>query len=467
MQISLLVFSITSRRQNFRIQRIEKMDTEQTPFTVKDILRTEVAPALGCTEPIAIALAAAAAASLMEKDAIEAIEIWVDPNIYKNGVAVAIPGTQGHNGLDLAAALGALGGVPELRLEVLEPIDDRVVARARKMVHDARVQVNLLQDRKGIFVKAEVRGSGNRAECIIRDLHDNIVSLKRNGEPVSDHPLMRHVAGPDGKTELHQVEAWLKSLPLVRLLELLDDLDGEDLDFIEKGVRFNLRLADYGLKHGSGLGIGKTLNRLVRQRMLTLDMALAARMLTASASDARMDGVKLPAMSSAGSGNHGLTATLPIWAVRDYVECDHKTVLEAIGLSHIITAHVKSHTGRLSAVCGCSIAAGAGATAGISYLLGGDRHHIAGAITNLTEDLAGVICDGAKAGCSLKLATAAGTAVQAALFSLQGIQVKGTDGIISTSPEKTMENVGILSSQGMLETDRTILKIMLEKQFSI
>ena len=441
------------------------MDNAVKEFTVKDILRTEVAPALGCTEPIAIALAASAAAALLEGAPIESIEIWVDPNIYKNGFAVVIPGTQGHNGLDLAAALGALGGVPELRLQVLEPIDDPVVDQARTMVREKKVRVNLLEDRKGLFIRAVVEGAGRQAECTIRDMHDNIVSLKLDGEEISEHPLKPDTTGPDGKTELQLVELWLKSLPLVRLIELLDHLDEEDLQFIEEGVQYNLRLADYGLKHGSGLGIGKTLDRLVRQRMMKQDMGLAARILTASASDARMDGVKLPAMSSAGSGNHGLTATLPIWAVKDYVECDRRTVLEAIGLSHIITAHVKAHTGRLSAVCGCSIAAGAGATAGITYLLGGDRHHIAGAITNLTQDLAGVICDGAKAGCSLKLATAAGTAVQSALFALQGVHVKATDGIISTSPEKTMENVGILSNQGMIETDRTILKIMIEKQF--
>ena len=194
-------------------------------------------------------------------------------------------------------------------------------------------------------------------------------------------------------------------------------------------------------------------------------MIVSARILTSAASDARMAGVSLPAMSSAGSGNHGLTATLPIWAVKDYIECDHKTVLEAVGLSHTITSYVKAHTGRLSAICGCSIAAGAGATAGITYLLGGDLHHMAGSIINLTEDLAGVICDGAKAGCSLKLATAAGTAAQAALFAIQGVRVQSTDGIIGSSAEQTMQNVAELSTQGMIEADRTILKIMLDKKF--
>jgi L-cysteine desulfidase len=268
------------------------------------------------------------------------------------------------------------------------------------------------------------------------------------------------------KTKLQSIELWLKSFSLSGLIDLLDELDGDDYNFLEEGVHYNIRLADHGLKYGSGLGIGKTFERLVRQRLIQRDMIMSSRILTAAASDARMAGVPLPAMSSAGSGNHGLTATLPIWAVKDYVDSDKKTILEAIGMSHIITAYVKAYTGRLSAVCGCSVAAGAGATAGITYLLGGDLRHIAGAITNLTVDLAGVICDGAKAGCSLKLATAAGTAVQAALFALQGVQVQSTDGIVATSAEKTMQNVGVLSNQGMIETDRTILKIMLEKQFS-
>jgi len=196
------------------------------------------------------------------------------------------------------------------------------------------------------------------------------------------------------------------------------------------------------------------------------DMSLAARMLTSAAADARMDGVKLPAMSSAGSGNHGLTAVLPIWAVKDFLDCTEADALRAIGLSHIVTASVKAHTGRLSAVCGCSVAAGAGATAGIAALMGGSLSHIAGAIKLLIEDLAGVICDGAKAGCALKLATAAGTAVQAALFSLHGMRVSATDGIIAESPEQTMKNVGQLSCEGMVETDRTILAIMIEKKLA-
>jgi len=434
-------------------------------YTVKDILRMEVAPALGCTEPVAIALGAAAAASLLPDREIDSVEIWVDPNIYKNGIAVSIPGTGGLSGLDTAAAIGALGGDAKMKLEVLESVDDALTARTLKFLKADKVKVNLLSDQKGLYIKTVLHSGADKAESLIRDMHDNITELSLNGVPVKGSTLLSE-AKPGGKSDLAEMEACLKKLSLEKLLDLVDDLDDDDLAFLEEGIRHNMRLADFGIKHGSGLGVGKALERLARQKLIKRDMILTARILSSAAADARMSGVKLPAMSSAGSGNHGLTAILPIVAVNEFMEIDKKIMLGAVGLSHIITAYVKSFTGRLSAVCGCSIAAGAGAAAGIVYLLGGDIRHIAGAIKNLTEDLAGVICDGAKAGCALKLSTAAGTAVQAALFSLHGVRVEPTDGIIGISPEQTIQNIGTLSTVGMIETDRTILKIMLEKRFS-
>jgi len=435
-------------------------------YTVKDILKIQVAPALGCTEPVAIALGAAAAVSLLPEKQIDEIEIWVDPNIYKNGLAVSIPGTGGLSGLDMASAVGALGGDAALKLEVLDSVDSPAISAAQKIVKAGRVKVNLLRDQVGLFIKTIVKGNGHTAESVITGLHDNIVSLALDGRTMTDHVLLPKAGSGDGKRRLADLEAWLKGLSLDQLLELLDDLDDEDLKFLKSGVDVNMRLADYGLKHGPGLGVGRTMERLVRQGLMKRDMITAARILASSAADARMSGVKLPAMSSAGSGNHGLTAILPIVAVEKFITVDHRTTLEAIGLSHIITAYVKAYTGRLSAICGCSVAAGAGATAGVTYLMGGTKLHIAGAIKNLTEDLAGVICDGAKGGCALKLATAAGTAVQAALFALQGVNVSATDGIIGRSSEDTMKNIGTLTTQGMIETDRTILNIMLDKQFS-
>ncbi len=435
-------------------------------FTVKDILDMEVTLALGCTEPVAIALGAAAAASLLPEKEFDTIEIWIDPNIYKNGMAVIIPGSGDMQGLDTAAALGAYGGDPDRGLEVLASLDDDTIKKASQLLKANSVTVHLREE-KGLYVQTKITAGENIAESLIVDLHSNIISLKLNGKEVQDSPLLSKAGKKDGKHPLAELETWLRELTLAEILELTGDLDEDDLNFLEEGVTHNLALAEHGLKYGTGLGIGKAIDRLLKQKLLTKDMATSAKRLTSAAADARMGGVNLPAMSSAGSGNHGLTAILPIWAVKDFVDHDRETILRAIGLSHIITAYVKAHTGRLSAVCGCSVAAGAGATAGITYLIGGDAGHMEGAIKNIMEDLAGVICDGAKAGCAIKLNTAAGAAVQAALFSLQGVNVQDTDGIIGHSTRKTIQNMGELSHEGMVETDKTILKIMLEKQMAL
>jgi L-cysteine desulfidase len=433
-------------------------------YTVKDILRMEVAPALGCTEPAAVALCSAAAASFFPDQNIDSIELWVDPNIYKNGIAVNIPGTGEGKGIDLAASLGVFCGDPKLKLQVLEPLSESCLQRARELIGEGKVKVNLLREKQGIYIQVRLTKGKEHAEAIITEVHDNIVSLKHNGKDITSHPLLSKTA--KSQNEIHKLEAWLIHQSLQNLVALLDDLDKEDLAFIKEGVEINMKLAENGLTFGPGLGVGLALKRLVKEGLLKEDMILTARMLTSAASDARMSGVKMAAMSSAGSGNHGLTATLPIWAVKDYIQNHDETeVLKAIALSHIITAYIKAHTGRLTAICGCSIAAGAGATGGITYLMGGNLHHIAGAIKNVIGDLAGVICDGAKTGCALKLATAAGNAVQSALFSLHGLDIKSTDGIVADSPEKTMKNVGQLSVEGMIETDRTILQILIEKQF--
>ncbi len=430
-------------------------------FAIKDVLRLEVAPALGCTEPVAIALGAAAAASLLPGKEPDSIEVWVDPNIYKNGMAVLIPGTGGLYGLRLAAVLGALGGDASEKMEVLSSITPEVVSQAQGHLKKGGVKVNLISE-KGLSVRTVITSGESEAESLILGHHDNIVSLKLNGEALASHPLVRAVAG-EGPGGLAELEQWLTKLSMEQILGLLDELDENDLEFIQRGIDYNLRLSEHGLRHGSGLGVGKSLDRLVRQRLAQKDMIMAARILCSSAADARMGGVKLPAMSSAGSGNHGLTAVLPLCAVKEYTECSQDDLLRAVALSHIVTAYVKTYTGRLSAVCGCSVAAGAGAAAGVTYMLGGDLKQISAAVNCLISELAGVICDGAKLGCTLKLATAAGTAVQSALLALQGTQVLPSDGIVDSTMEKTTHNLGVLSVQGMMETDRTMLGILMDK----
>jgi len=289
-------------------------------FSVQDILRMEVAPALGCTEPAAIAYCAAAAASVLPDNTIEAIEVWVDGNIYKNGIAVSIPGAPGLTGLDMAAALGAFGGDATRRLEVLDPIDERTIRQAKGLIGQGAVKVNLLENQTGLFIRATVRNGASVGEAVIREVHDNIVSLTLDGQPAATTLGVSSESEGDG--ELARLEEWLRTVTLETLLEMLDNLSEDDFAFLQESITLNLRLAEYGLKHGPGLGVGKTFDRLAKQRLLKRDMILEARILASAASDARMAGVKLPAMSSAGSGNHGLTAVLPIYAVKEFIDYD-------------------------------------------------------------------------------------------------------------------------------------------------
>ena len=434
-------------------------------FTIKDILRIEVAPALGCTEPSAVALCTAAAGSVLKNKKLKSVDVWLSPSIYKNAFAVAIPGTKGQVGIDLAAGLGVYGGDANQKLQVLAPITTDHIQAAQTLIQNGAIHIHLLEKTPGIYIRAKLTTENETAEAVIETTHDKLVLLTHNGQPVTDSPLMSKIT--DAHSDLESLEAFLCEQSLEDLLVLVKQLDDEDMAFLREGIQYNLNLARYGLDFGCGLGVGKTLERLAREGLMKKDTVLAAKILTSAACDARMSGAKLPAMSSAGSGNHGLTAILPVWAVSEYLsDVDEIEVLKAIALSHVVTGYIKSHTGRLSAACGCSIAAGAGATAGIAYLMGGNLKHIAGAIKNLLSDLAGVICDGAKASCAFKLATAAGTAVQSALFSLHGIDVKETDGIVAGTPEQTMKNMGQISTKGMIDTDQTILQIMIDKKLT-
>ncbi|MEE4166715.1 MAG: serine dehydratase subunit alpha family protein, partial [Desulfocapsaceae bacterium] len=238
------------------------------PFTVKDILQLEVTPALGCTEPVAIALGAAAAASLLPGESIDHIEVWVDPNIYKNGMAVIIPSTGGMTGLDTASAVGAFGGDPCRGLEVLDTLDEPALLKAKALLKEKKVVVHLLE-KTGLHIRTIITSGQDRAESEVKELHNNIVALSLNGHPVTDSPLISISARQQGKSAIALLEEWLMSLTLDDIYELLDDIDDDDLAYLKKGVDYNVRLAEHGLKYGSGLGIGKAIDRQLKQKLLT------------------------------------------------------------------------------------------------------------------------------------------------------------------------------------------------------
>ena len=426
---------------------------------VRDLLHLETGPGLGCTEPAAIGLGAALAASLLKASELDTIEVTLDPNLYKNALKVIIPGTGGQSGLGLAAALGAVAGDPRLRLQVFSRVDPEALGRAQALLQADKVKVNLKEGHSGIYIETVITAGPHTAVSLITGCHDRLESLTLNGRRQETHPWLS--GGGREDKHLDELETWLTSLSIDEMVHLLTDLDADDLSYIQSGIDMNERLVKYGLEHGPGLGVGRAQQRLVSQGLLQPDMALTAGMLAAAGIDARMGGVMLPAMTLAGSGNHGIAAGIPIVAAAGYAKLPQgRGLMHAVTLSYLITCTIKALTGRLSAMCGCAVGSGAGVAAGVAYLLGGTVEQIGGAVVNHLESTAMLICDGAKTGCALKVGEAVASAVKSALLSLQGAVVKPTDGFIGASPEGTLRNLGALSRLGLAAMDPVILDIM-------
>jgi L-cysteine desulfidase len=422
------------------------------------LLRAEVLPTMGCTEPGAVALAAAYASQTIAGK-ILSIQVNVNANIYKNGVAVGIPGT-GETGLHIAAALGAIKKNPERQLSTLEDVLDAELELAKSMLKDELVQVRVDETKNALWVQVRITTDCGYSEAVIMEKHTNLVRLERNGE------ILFH----QGKNEANgnvTDHRRILSQDCVRVAEIIETVvqipDGE-LKFLLEGVEMNLLAAKAGLDQRLGMGVGAAIADMVKQGVLSDDMVNYAKTLTAAAADARMSGENIRVMSSAGSGNHGITAILPVYAVAKRIQASQEQLAKAVAISHLITIYVKIYTGNLSALCGCAVAAATGATAAITWMMGGDVKKIEAAMKNIVANLTGMICDGGKVGCALKLSTAAAAAVESSLLAQRNIIVPDTNGIIAETIEQTVKNLGQVSAPGMINTDKVIMGVMLGKE---
>ncbi|MBN1988706.1 MAG: serine dehydratase subunit alpha family protein [Bacteroidales bacterium] len=419
------------------------------------LLHTEVVPALGCTEPIAVALAVAKARETLSARA-DRVEVYTSPNIYKNGMGVGIPGT-GLTGLLVAAALGAIEGDSTDSLELLKNVNAESVKLANELIAASKVAVSVKSTSHKLFVEAICYDSnGNQGKAIIVDKHSNIVSAERNGSIVWKKPEepVETVASDNPEEKI--------SLTITEIYSFSQEVPFSRIEFILKSAQMNTVIAQEGLTGNYGLKVGKTLAEYVKKGVLSDDMANYAMSLTAAASDARMAGSTLPVMSNSGSGNQGLTATLPVVAVAERLNASPEKLARALVISHLVAIHIKSYLGRLSALCGCVVAS-AGAGCGISYLMGGGVPEIESTIKNMIGNVTGMICDGAKVGCALKVSSGVNSAVQSALLALQGICISANDGIIEDDVEKTIQNMCRVGAEGMRETDNLLLQIMTSK----
>ena len=416
-----------------------------------DTLKEEVLPAMGCTEPVAVALACAKAMELVESKEINSLEIMVSPNIYKNGLAVGIPNTN-EVGLFIAAALGVVGGKSEKGLGVLDGIKEEEIELANKLINDNKVSIKIKDTEEKIYIEVKLDTAGESSSVIIQNKHNEFVYLERQGNIILDK---RDENGGNIKDTNP-----LYTLKINDIIKEIEKLNMEDIKFMLDGLEMNEKIAMAGLSKKSGMSVGITIYENIQRGILSDDLMNTAMMLTAGGSDARMSGINMPVMSSNGSGNNGLTAILPILAYHRKFSVNDEKLAKALAISHIINSYIKHYIGRLSALCGCGVAAATGASVAIAWLMGANEEQIDGAIKNMIANLSGMICDGAKVGCALKLATSASAAIQSALLALNDQVVPTKNGIIANTAEDTIKNLGMLSEEGMHFTDQVILKMM-------
>jgi len=413
-----------------------------------EILKKEVAPAVGCTEPVAVAYSVAFAKKQVSGD-LESIEVTVDPGLYKNGLRVGIPGIT-ERGLHIAAALGYIIGSPEKKLEILNDISESTIKKAHEIIRQGKVNVNIKKGFNRLYIETILTTTEERVRVVTLDRHMNIVNVDKSeaGKPFDIENT--GIKSSNAKA--------IQKYNLSDFIKFADEIPVDELAFLNDGLEMNLKVARAGFDSTS---TGRNMSKLIKEGLISDDMISRAQYLCSTASEARMSGIRMPVMSSAGSGNHGITVFLTNAAVAEKKDIPKDKLLRALALSNLVTAYIKSYTGTLSAMCGCGVAAGIGASAGVAYMLGGNEEQILGAMINMVGSISGIVCDGGKEGCAYKLALASGWAIEAALLSISGSVVNTEDGILASDFKKLFQNLGYVCNPGMVVTNDAILEIMM------
>ena len=438
--------------QNVRKNINKNMLTPEEKKAIISLIHRQVVPAIGCTEPIAVALCVAKAKETLGAVP-EGIEINLSANILKNAMGVGIPGT-GMTGLPIAVALGALIGRSELGLEVLQDCNKDAVESGKKYIAENRIRIKLKDDAPDkLYIEVVCRGGGHEAEARIATEHTNFVYLRKDGDVTLDKPISaaKEVAKED------------VTLTLKKVYEFATETDIEELRFILDAKKMNEAAAADGLRENFGHQLGKTLCSPLGRGIMGEGIFSKVLSATSCACDARMAGAMIPVMSNSGSGNQGICATMPVAVFAEENHNTEEETIRALILSNLTAIYIKQHLGTLSALCGCVVAS-TGSSCGITYLMGGSYEQIAFSVKNMIANLTGMICDGAKPSCALKLTSGVSTAILSAMLAIQNKRVTSVEGIIDDDVDQSIRNLTEIGRRGMDETDRYVLDIMTHKK---
>lgn len=415
------------------------------------LVKREVVPAIGCTEPIAVALCVSKAAQLLGKEP-EKIEVLLSANILKNAMGVGIPGT-GMIGLPIAVALGALAGNPDYQLEVLKDITPADVERGKQFIAENRIDIKLKEDiTEKLYIEIHVSAGSDKAVAIIAGGHTTFVYEEQKGQVLLD----RRSASADEEEDDDT------SLSLRKVYDFAMTAPLEEIDFILESARLNKAAAETSFTGDYGHSLGRSLRDDNERRVMGDSVFTHILSYTSGACDARMAGAMIPVMSNSGSGNQGIAATLPVVVYAEENNKPREELIRALMLSHLTVIYIKQSLGRLSALCGCVVAA-TGSSCGITYLMGGGYEEITYAVKNMVANLTGMICDGAKPSCAMKLTSGVSTAVFSAMLAIEHKCVTAVEGIVENDVDRTIHNLTRIGAQGMNETDRLVLDIMTHK----
>lgn len=425
---------------------------KNTRQSIIALIQREVVPAVGCTEPIAVALCTARATETLGQRP-EKITVMLSANILKNAMGVGIPGT-GMIGLPIAIALGAIVGRSEYELEVIKDVTPETLEEGKAYVEEKRIDIRLKAGiTEKLYIDVVCEAAGSKAEAVISGSHTNFVYISKDGETLLDVKNTGCEDGDNGDPELcmRTVYDFATTTPV------------DEIAFILKTRQYNLKAAEESVKGNFGHCLGKTIDRPLSHGIFGNSIFSHILSKTASACDARMGGAMIPVMSNSGSGNQGICATNPVAVYAMENENTEEELIRALTLSHLTAIYIKQSLGKLSAVCGCVVAS-IGSSCGITYLMGGDYNRVCNSVKNMIANLTGMICDGAKPSCSLKIASGVSTALLSSLLAIEGRCVTAVEGIIDDDVDRSIRNLTRIGSETMDQTDEMVLDIMTHKQ---